>query len=484
VDRKQGLIQSLLVASKESEALWIIRSLQGKLRVGVAEKTMQVALAHALVLTPPDGSKQTLKGGALEERMQQAADALKAVYNELPNYDLIVPVLLKETDIEKWTEFLHLTPGIPVKPMLAHPTKGIDEVIQRFADRPSFSCEWKYDGERAQIHYTPQNGMKIYSRNLEDNTAKYPDIVQNLPKAMEAGTESFILDCEVVAFDRTKQQILPFQILSTRARKSVELADVTVQICLFAFDLLYLNGQPLVRTDFKERRELLHRAFKEVDMEFKFAEFLDTTHVEDISSFLAKAVAGNCEGLMIKALHTDSAYIPGKRSFAWLKVKKDYLTGMTDSLDLVPIGAYYGKGKRTGVYGAYLLACYDPNTEEFQNVCKIGTGFSDEELETMARSFEEKRIAAPRPYYRYSDQVAPDVWFDAGVVWEVKAADFSLSPHYKAALGLVSESKGISLRFPRFIRVREDKSPEDATSAEQLAEMYRNQYAAPNKANK
>lgn len=473
-DKKKGLIQQLLVGAREGEAQWLIRSLEGKLRIGLAEKTVQVALAHAIVLTRTDLQDKRARLG-LEERMRVAAETLKEVFNELPNYNILIPVILKE-EPEKWSESCHLTPGIPVHPMLAHPTKGIDEVLQRCADA-AFTCEWKYDGERAQVHFTDDGGVHVYSRNLEDNTTKYPDIKQNLPKAMKPDTHSFILDCEVVAYDREKKQILPFQVLSTRARKDADMSEIKVQICLFGFDLLYFNGQSLVREPFRKRRELLHNAFVEVDDEFKFARYSDANTTDEIANSLHESVAGNCEGLMIKRLDEDATYQPSKRSYSWLKVKKDYLTGMTDSVDLVPIGAYYGKGKRTGVYGAFLLACYDPNAEEFQNVCKIGTGFSDEDLEKFAEFFKDKIISKPRPYYRYSDQVEPDVWFDASVVWEVKAADLSLSPHYKAALGLVSESKGISLRFPRYLRTRDDKKPEDATNGEQIAEMYQQQFA-------
>ncbi|KAL6053522.1 tRNA ligase [Balamuthia mandrillaris] len=483
IERKKGLIQNLLVACKDCEATYIIRSLQGKLRIGLAEKSVQVALAHALVLTPPDGkcppavldTSKTMSDTKLQQQLIQATETLKAVYSEMPNYDVLLPVLLKERDISAWPTHCHLTPSVPVHPMLAQPTRGVQEVLKRFQDS-TFACEFKYDGERAQIHYLEGGQVHVYSRNLEDNTQKYPDIAQNLPKSIKAGTVSFILDCEVVAFDRKTMKILPFQVLSTRARKTVKLEDITVPVCLYAFDLLYLNGESLLRRPFQERRQLLHESFQEAPGLFQFARYLDTSDVEDIAAFLNEAIASNCEGLMVKTLLKDATYEPSRRSYNWLKVKKDYLDdGTTDSLDLVPIGAFYGKGKRTGVYGAYLLACYDDEGEEYQNICKIGTGFSDAMLEDLAKSFKDKIIPQPKSYYRYSEQVCPDVWFEPTTVWEVKAADLSLSPHYRAAIGLVSESKGISLRFPRFIRIREDKTPEMATTGTQVAEMYKSQ---------
>lgn len=158
-------------------------------------------------------------------------------------------------------------------------------------------------------------------------------------------------------------------------------------------------------------------------------------------------------------------------------MKKDYLAGMGDSCDLVPIGAWFGKGKRTGVYGAYLLACYNEIDEEYQCICKIGTGFSDEALKTHTESLDEFKIDGPRAYYRVPDgsSLTPDVWFEPKQVWEVLAADLSISPVHTAAVGMVDPAKGIALRFPRFLRVRDDKGPEDATNATQIAQMYNDQ---------
>ncbi|KAM9965481.1 hypothetical protein ACTFIW_005297 [Dictyostelium discoideum] len=480
--KKKDLIKKLLVSCKDCETLYIIRSLQGKLRIGLAERSVLMALAKSVLVTPPiDGSGQQIfdirkqmKQEDFEERYQSVVSKVTRAYSQLPNYDLFVPHLIAVNGIDNILSTCSLKVGIPVKPMLAQPTTGISQMLDRFSDM-EFTCEFKYDGERAQIHRLPDGTTHIYTRNLEDYTQKYPDIIANITKFIGPNVKSFILDCEAVAFDAATKKILSFQVLSTRARKSVQLSQIKVPVCVFAFDLLYLNGQSLIDEPLIKRREHLVENFIASDGVFAFAKYSNISDVNDIQSYLEEAVEGNCEGLMVKTLKEKSIYEPSRRSYNWLKIKKDYMQGMTDSLDLVPIGAWYGKGKRTGTYGAYLLACYDENNEEFQTLCKIGTGFSDEQLTTFTSQLKPHLINQPRNQFRFSDSIKPDVWFSPSCVWEVLAADLSISPVHTAASGVLDPNKGIALRFPRFIRIRPDKSPEDATSSDQVVDMYQNQ---------
>lgn len=511
--RKVAGIKKMLSAAKGDEAKYLVRGLEGKLRLGLAERSVIVALSQAVIVH--EAGKEGKKAPSLEQ-MAAAEAVLKEVYSELPNYEIIIPEMMK-AGIMSLKDTCKLQPGVPLKPMLAKPTKSISEVLDRFEGK-RFTCEYKYDGERVQIHYVAPNSSiefptidtkagiaKIFSRNSEELSPKYPDILAALDKWVKPGVESFVLDCEAVAWDREEKRVLPFQQLMTRKRKDVAIEDVKIKVCVFGFDLLFLNGkvipplhtsaspqltpsQSLVQETLSARRDLMHSSFSEILGEFSFATATDGQELDTIQTFLEESIKASCEGLMVKMLDTtESYYEPSKRSRNWLKVKKDYLAGAGDSLDLVVIGAYHGRGKRAAVYGSFLLACYNPASQNFETICNIGTGFSEEMLQKLHTELVGFEIDRPKPYYLHAsgNMQQPDVWFEPKLVWEVKTADLSLSPKYMAAKGLAdTDGRGVSLRFPRFIRERDDKKPEDATSAEQVAEMYRKQDVVMNNAKK
>jgi DNA ligase-1 len=468
--KKIGIINKLLTASdsKSSEAKFIVRSLEGKLRIGLAEKTVLVGLAQAFVLY--ENKKVT------PELLNKVEDIIREAFSQVPNYEILIQNAYKH-GVLNLLDHCQLTPGIPLKPMLAKPTKSISEVLDRFQDE-EFTCEYKYDGERAQIHLLGDGVVKIYSRNSEDMSQRYPDLISIISEfTKDLKIPSMIMDCEAVAWDRVQSKILPFQVLSTRKRKDVDEKNIKVHICLFVFDLLYFNNEPLITKTLSERRKILSDNIVPIEGKLQLATHRDSSNLEELQAFLDQSVKDSCEGLMVKMLNgSDSYYEPSKRSRNWLKLKKDYLAGVGDSLDLVVIGAYYGRGKRTGAYGGLLLASYNEDSGEFETTCKIGTGFSDEDLANFYNKLKPTEISQPKSSYVYDSKnsnAKPDVWFEPTTVIEVLTADLSLSPIYKA--GHSQFGKGISLRFPRFIRVREDKGVEDATTSTDVIEFYERQ---------
>ena len=364
--KKVGLIKRLLSSSDAanmgkiditkdkggpSEAKFIVRFLEGKLRLGLAEKTVLVSLAQAVVAHEAEKKGKVPNTSDIE----MAESILKTVYrfvllqhpvrddclhilSELPSYDVIIPAMI-EHGIMNLREHCKLRPGVPLKPMLAKPTKAITEVLDRFENQ-TFTCEYKYDGERAQIHFVAKNSSEelsqslpgatkdtghgvaaIFSRNSEDLSKKYPDILAKLPTWVKETTTSFVLDCESVAWDVSERKVLPFQQLMTRKKKDVKVEDVKVKVCVFAFDLLYLNGEAVVEKSLRERRELLYKSFHAVEGEFAFATSMDGQELDEIQTFLDESVKASCEGLMVKMLDgTESGYEPSKRSRNWLKV--------------------------------------------------------------------------------------------------------------------------------------------------------------------
>ncbi|KAL6563370.1 tRNA ligase [Orobanche hederae] len=478
--KKTNHIKSLLVAATDGEPIYLVRLLKKGLRIGVAEQTLLIALGHAAVYS----GKHLSSPKHVESPLEEAAEIVKQVYSVCPVYDKIIPALLAGSiwDLPKTCSF---TLGIPIGPMLAKSTTSLSEIFDKFQGT-EFTCEYKYDGERGQIHYLANGSVEIYSRNAQRNTEKFPDVVAAVARLKNPSVTSFVLDCELVALDREKQRFLPFQVLRTRARKNVIMSEIGVQVCIYAFDLLYLNGQSLLQDQLNIRREKLYKSFEEEPGFFQFATAISSNDPEEIQGFLQASVNSGSEGLIIKTLNS-----------------------IGDSFDLVPIGAFHGRGKRIvklpglwwesygeeckelqelaikrkrgprnlnadkkGVYGAFLLACYDNSKDEFQSICKIGTGFSDAKLKECSVNLRSKVIPKPKSYFRYKDSMIPDVWFEPTEVWEVKAAGLTASSVYCAAIGVVDPDKGISLQFPRLLKTREDKGPEQATSSDMVAEMY------------
>ncbi|UKJ88803.2 DNA ligase 1 precursor [Theileria orientalis] len=482
-NHKKDIIKKLLITAKKEEAKYIIRFLQQKLRIGIGINTIFQCVADAFYLTKvstegsePVGDLRTNKSVELNDTLEEMEFAVRTAITLVPNIDKVVGHLLNGDDSTQLLENCKITPGIPVRPMLAKPVNTTDEIVQSVGgENVLFTCEYKYDGERVQLHLLNDRTIKLFSRNMENLCPKYPDVVANFTKCIKDDLKECIIDCEVVPMDN-ENKILSFQCLSTRKRKDVDINNISVKVCLYPFDILYLNGESLVTMPLSKRRELLHSSLNPQTGLLSFAKYKNVDSLEDIDDFLKMAVQESCEGLMIKTLDDKATYEPQARSNKWLKFKKDYITGMSDSVDLVPMGAFYGKGKRTNVYGSFLLAVYDPIQEIYQGVCKTGTGFNDQTLKELHDSLQNSVVNSKPPNYEVSDKMVPDVWFSPEKVWECKCADLSISPVYTAANRLTTNEKGIGLRFPRFLRVRDDKKPDDATTSDEIFDMYLKQF--------
>jgi len=206
----------------------------------------------------------------------------------------------------------------------------------------------------------------------------------------------------------------------------------------------------------------------------KIAKCIITDNVDELEKFFWEAIENGCEGLVCKSMAEDSIYQAGARGWLWIKYKRDYKSEMTDTVDLVVVGAFHGRGKRAGTYGALLLASYNPDKDVFETVTKCGTGFTDEDLAKLPKMLEKHKINHEHP--RVASMVEADMWFEPAVVIEILGAEITLSPIHTCAVNVVRKGSGLAIRFPRFTgNYRLDKAAEDATTVKEVIEMYRSQ---------
>lgn len=530
-DAKQRIVEKLLQDTRGAEeSRYIVRTLVQNLRIGAVKTTMLIALARAFLYSKPDGAEYAIrsrdelarmKKDELAEVYNNAEELVKASYARHPDYNDLVPCLLETGVTEELLTRCGLVLHIPLRPMLGSITRDLADMLTKLQGR-DFSCEYKYDGQRAQVHCDETGKVSIFSRHLELMTEKYPDLVSLVPQIRGESVSSFILEGEVVAVDSETGDLKPFQTLTNRAKKNVEIGAIKVNVCLFSFDLMYLNGEPLLNRPFRERRELLRSLFVEIPNRFTWVKSLDATSAdsETVLEFFKGATDAKCEGIMVKVLDnttktnntiqiTDetnelgiegktrqpaepqngtkppkekpsrrkallSTYEPDKRLESWLKVKKDY-SASSETLDLIPIAGWHGNGRKANWWSPILLAVRNPETGILEAVTKCMSGFTDKFYQANKDKYApgSHNVISRPSYVDYNGE--PDVWFEPQEVWEMAFADITLSPTYTAAIGLVSEERGLSLRFPRFLKVREDKSIDEATTSDYLALLWRKQ---------
>ncbi|TLX68464.1 MAG: ATP-dependent DNA ligase [Thaumarchaeota archaeon] len=446
-DMKMKYISSLLNDATPIEAGFIVKIITSSLRLGIADFTILDSLAIAFT-----GSKEN-------------REALEHAYNVSSDLGKVATAVAKN-GIDAIKNF-QVSVFSPVRPMLAERVKSPQEAHEKMGSE--FAAEYKLDGERVQIHIQEEK-IILYSRSLENITNYYPDIVEKISRTINAAEA--ILEAEAVAINEDSGEFLPFQELMHRRRKyGVAKAVSQYPITVNFFDVMFMDGKSCLDLPYKERRKLLEKLVKEDS----FAKLMPMSIVktdDDVEEMLENAINSGCEGLMLKQL--EATYKAGARGSNWLKLKREYRNELGDSLDLVVIGAFYGRGRRTGKYGALLLATYNDKTDTFPSICKVGTGFTDESLDQFYQILSDKITIKKNP--RIESGLEADIWFEPEVVIEIVASEITLSPIHKTAMDVIRKGSGLALRFPKFTgRIRVEKTPENATTDQEIISLYKGQ---------
>ncbi|NWG10811.1 ATP-dependent DNA ligase [Candidatus Bathyarchaeota archaeon] len=449
VDLKTALLAGLLADATPKEAKYIMRTVTGNLRLGIADMTVLDALAIAY-------------GGGKETR-----EFIERAYNISSDLGRVAKTVVEKglSGIKKFQVLV----GEPIRPMLAERLSSPEEILEKLGGK--CIAEYKYDGERIQIHKR-NNEVTLFSRRLEDISSQYPDaieLVKNHVKARDA-----ILEAECVAIDTETGEMRPFQELMHRRRKyEIRKAIEEYPVSLFMFDALYFDGKDLTLEPYPIRHHALKKAISESDR-MKTAKYIITSDPKELENFFQEAIEDGCEGLVCKSMAEDSVYQAGARGWLWIKYKRDYKSEMTDTVDLVVVGAFHGRGKRTGTYGALLLAAYNQDKDVFETVTKCGTGFTDEDLARLPKMLQKYKIG--HKHSRVQSIIEANVWFEPAIVIEILGAEITLSPIHVCAVDVIRKGSGLAIRFPRFTgNYRLDKAAEDATTANEILEMYQKQ---------
>lgn len=495
---KVNYIVELLNHSTSREARYIIKFIMG-LRLGIADYTVMDALAISFT-----GNKSNRK-------------ILEDAYNVCSDLGAVAKVVATK-GIEA-VKTIQITLFKPIRPMLAERVRTAPEALSRMEGGVA-AAEYKLDGERIQVHlgkelYNGDNNIRdggnssskveLFSRRLENITHQYPDVINAIVSSLKKVAKEAIFESEVVAIDPQTLELRPFQELMHRRRKhEIDKTIAQYPVRLNIFDVLYLDGDDKTSLPYNQRRKILERILQQVAIktsdEVKINKnkhnssdnsnrgILDNNYntsmiqlipqtlvksSEEIEKYMSSAIESGCEGLVLKQL--SSIYKAGSRGYLWTKIKREYRSELADTLDLVIVGALHGRGRRVGKYGALLLACYDHEADIFRSISKVGAGFTDIHLEDFYKKLEKHKIEHVHPRVDIITQNM-DVWFEPSVVIEVIASEITVSSAYSAAMNSIRKGYGLALRFPKFTgKTRDDKSPEDATTVEEIVEMYKDQ---------
>ena len=448
-EQKVNLLANLLASSTPKEAKYILRIVIGKMRIGVAAMTLVEALATTFATK---GDK----------------DEVERSFNITSDLGTVAATMCREglPGLKK----LKLRVNVPLRSMLAERLPGIREILEKMGGRAAF--DYKYDGLRMQAHI--DNGkVRLFSRQLEELTGQFPEIVESVSSAFKGKTG--IIEGECVPVDINTGELLPFQVVSRRRGRKHGVSEAVEEfpVTLFLFDLLLYDGEDYTGRPFLERREKLKESIRKNDR-VKLSTVVVTGSEEEAEAFFNESLESGCEGIVAKSVADDSVYQAGARGWLWIKYKKDYKAEMIDTVDLVVVGAFAGRGRRSGTYGALLMATYDKQKDTFETVTKLGSGFDDETLASLPSMLGDYRLKEKDP--SVESRAEADYWFRPVVVLEVLGAEITHSPIHTCCWGQVRKDAGLAIRFPRFTgNFRKDKGAYDATTSKEILEMYRMQ---------
>ncbi len=464
-ERKITKMAILLSNLEARSAKYVTRIPVGKLRLGFSEATLLDALS------------------LMETGDKSARPAIEQAYNVTADIGEIAG-LVKASGLAGLAR-VKPKPGVPIRPALAERLPKIEELFEKAG--AEVGVEQKFDGLRTQIHIWEEGGKKrisLFSRNLENTTPMFPEISE---AAQKLKVKSAILDGETIGYDPRTGKFAAFQETVQRKRKyEIEKFVKKIPLSVFVFDILYLDGKSLLELAFGKRREILEGVLKNAGM--KGAIRLASQRITDdpvvIQEELKKSLDAGLEGLVVKNLKVP--YRAGSRGFHWIKLKaasamleklrageKGGKVKMLDTVDCVVMGAYKGRGKRAEFGIGGLLLGVRGKDERYYTISRLGTGFSDEQFRETKRSMAKLKAAKKPKDYVVDEEIEPDIWARPALVAEILADEITLSPRHTA--GRKPSGRGYSLRFPRLVRYRDDKNPDDATTVKEIEAMYKKQ---------
>ncbi|MDI6819540.1 MAG: ATP-dependent DNA ligase [Candidatus Hodarchaeaceae archaeon] len=429
VDKKISAIAELLASASPLEAKYVVRTVLGDLRIGVAEGRLRDAIASAFNVSP---------------------DVVEHAYMLTTDYAVVAKAAAARG--ERGLEELGLEVGHPVNPMLAQRAETLEEILERMGGKAAF--EIKLDGIRIQAHKDGDQ-ISLFTRRMEDYTSMFPDLIEPLRQALKP--KRVIVDGELVAIDKRTGKPMPFQeVLKRRRKYEIKEAIEQLPIEMHIFDVMFCEKESMLDRPYTERRTVLEKIVEPIAGKVLVVEQIVSGDPDEIKTFMNKSIGMGHEGLLAKDLKAN--YRAGRREFVWLKLKPT-----VETLDLAVVGSFAGRGKRAGTFGSYLLAARDSKTDKLYTVTKLGSGFTDEQLEEFTKEF--KPLIVDKKPANVVAEIEPDLWLKPKIVFEIIYEEIQKSPAEK-------HTSGFGLRFPRFVKLREDKSADEVNTVEEIEHLY------------